>query len=91
MSTCFSTEVPLHFAVNNIDAEYKPLTGLSEATLLENHLWGDKEFSAIDPNSNSVYIYSDRKPSEDFTQYVKDQQVASPDSTGEQGVTQIKE
>lgn len=31
--------------------------------------WGDRGFSVIDPIGNSVYIYSDREPSEEFRQY----------------------
>jgi len=36
---------------------------------LEDHPWGDRGFSVMDPIGNSVCIYSDREPSEEFKQY----------------------
>ena len=73
MSTYAGTGVTLNFAVDDVDAEYKRLmdAGLSEAMPLEDHPWGDRGFSVIDPIGNSVYIYSDREPSEEFKQYFK--------------------
>ena len=40
-----------------------------------NHPWGDRGFSVIDPIGNSVYIYSDREPTDEFKQYYKSQQL----------------
>lgn len=73
MPTYTGTGVTLNFAVDNVDAEHNRLmnAGLTEAMPLEDHLWGDRGFSVIDPIGNSVYIYSDREPSEEFKQYFK--------------------
>ncbi|WP_062262247.1 VOC family protein [Endozoicomonas arenosclerae] len=64
--------VMLNFKVINVDSEYVRLTGegLEVAMPLEDHPWGDRGFSVVDPIGNSVYIYSDREPSEEFKQYV---------------------
>ncbi|HHE31630.1 MAG TPA: glyoxalase [Chlorobaculum parvum] len=63
--------VMLNFSVDDVDAEYARLTGagLQTAMPLEDHPWGDRGFSVIDPIGNSVYIYSDREPSVEFRQY----------------------
>ncbi len=68
------TGVTLNLLVDDVDAEYKRLmaAGLSEAMPLEDHPWGDRGFSVIDPIGNSVYIYSDREPSDEFKQHFKD-------------------
>ena len=70
----FSGEgVTLNFRVGDVDAEHKRLTeaGLGTAMPLEDHPWGDRGFSVVDPIGNSVYIYSDREPSEEFRQFYK--------------------
>jgi uncharacterized glyoxalase superfamily protein PhnB len=66
--------VMLDFKVDDVDAEYTRLTeaGLQAATPLEDHPWGDRGFSIIDPIGNTVYIYSDREPADEFKQYYKD-------------------
>ncbi len=63
----------LNIAVNNVDDEYQRLInmGLSAATPLEDHVWGDRGFSIKDPLGNSLYIYSVREPSEEFKSYYK--------------------
>ena len=65
--------VMLNFKVNDVDVEYTQLTeaGLQTAMPLEDHPWGDRGFSVIDPIGNSVYIYSDREPTDEFKQYYK--------------------
>jgi uncharacterized glyoxalase superfamily protein PhnB len=65
--------VTLNFQVDNVDAEHKRLmeAGLSEAMPLEDHPWGDRGFSIIDPIGTSIYMYSDREPSEEFRQFYK--------------------
>jgi len=65
--------VMLNFKVDDVDAEYARLleAGLQPAMPLEDHPWGDRGFSVIDPIGNSVYLYSDREPSEEFRQYYK--------------------
>lgn len=65
------TGVMLNFKVDDVDSEYTRLTseGLTVAMPLEDHPWGDRGFSVIDPIGNTVYIYSDREPSNDFKQY----------------------
>jgi uncharacterized glyoxalase superfamily protein PhnB len=65
--------VMLNFKVDNVDAEHIRLlgAGLQITIPLEDHPWGDRGFSVIDPIGNAVYIYSDREPSDEFKQYVK--------------------
>ena len=59
--------------VDDVDAEYDRLTaaGLSPVVPLEDHPWGDRGFAIQDPNGVSIYIYSDREPSEEFKAYYK--------------------
>ncbi len=66
--------VMLNFKVTDVDQEYQRITaaGLQTAMPLEDHPWGDRGFSVIDPLGNTVYIYSDRKPTEEFKQYYKE-------------------
>lgn len=66
--------VTLNFRVGDVDAEHKRLTeaGLGTAMPLEDHPWGDRGFSVVDPIGNSVYIYSDRESSEEFRQFYKE-------------------
>lgn len=65
--------VTLNFHVADVDAEYVRLTteGLSVAMPLEDHPWGDRGFSVVDPIGNSVYIFSEREPSDEFRKYYK--------------------
>ena len=64
----------LDTSVYDVDAEHAKLVnaGLQTAMPLEDHPWGDRGFSVIDPIGNSVYIYSDREPAAEFKQYHKD-------------------
>ena len=59
--------------VENVDQEYKKLTesGLTAIVPLEDHPWGDRGFAIQDPNGISLYIHSEREPSEEFKQYFK--------------------
>ena len=68
------TGVMLNFNVDDVDAEHKRLTeaGLQTAMPLEDRPWGDRGFSVIDPIGNSVYIYSDREPADEFKPYFED-------------------
>lgn len=68
--------VTLNFKVDHVDTEFSRLMseGLQWVMPLEDHPWGDRGFSVMDPIGNSVYIYSDREPSDEFKQYYKDQQ-----------------
>ncbi|MEW5757429.1 MAG: VOC family protein [Pseudomonadota bacterium] len=65
--------VMLNFKVDDVDSEHARLVraGLHAAMPLEDHPWGDRGFSVIDPIGNSVYIYSDREPSSEFKPYYK--------------------
>ncbi len=71
--TFSGTGIMLNFNVQDVDAEHTRLTeaGLQTAMPLEDHPWGDRGFSVIDPIGNSVYIYSDREPTDEFKQYYK--------------------
>jgi len=66
--------VGLNFMVDDVDAEHARLTkaGLQTAMVLEDHPWGDRGFSIVDPIGISVYIYSEREPSDEFRQHYKD-------------------
>jgi len=65
--------VTLNFKVDDVDSEYVRLTeaGLKTVMPLEDHPWGDRGFSIIDPIGNSIYIYSDREPTDEFKQYYR--------------------
>jgi uncharacterized glyoxalase superfamily protein PhnB len=67
------TGIMLNFKADDVDVEYARLTGegLQAAMPLEDHPWGDRGFSVIDPIGNAVYIYSDREPSDEFRQFYK--------------------
>lgn len=63
--------VMLNFKVDDVDREHARLVqeGLRIAMPLEDHPWGDRGFSVIDPIGNSLYVYSDREPSDEFRRY----------------------
>ena len=65
------TGVVLNFKVEDVDAEHRRLmdAGLAAVMPLEDHPWGDRGFAVLDPLGTSVYIYSDREPSEAFRRY----------------------
>ena len=65
------TGVMLNFKVDDVDAEHARLVeaGLKVAMPLEDHPWGDRGFSVTDPIGNSVYLFSDREPADEFKQY----------------------
>jgi uncharacterized glyoxalase superfamily protein PhnB len=73
MPTFGGAGVMLNFKVDDVDEEHTRLTkvGLQAAMPLEDHPWGDRGFSIIDPIGNSVYIYSDLEPTDEFKQYYK--------------------
>ena len=73
MPTFSGSGIMLNFNVEDVDKEHARLTksGLQTAMPLEDHPWGDRGFSIIDPIGNSVYIYSDREPTDEFKQYFK--------------------
>jgi len=62
-----------NFSVVNVDEEYQRFAeaGLEAIVPLEDHPWGDRGFAIQDPNGISLYIYSERDPSEEFKQYFK--------------------
>lgn len=66
-----SNGVTLNFKVDDVDSEHRKLmeAGLKEVMPLEDHPWGDRGFSIHDPIGITLYIYSDREPSEEFRQY----------------------
>jgi len=73
MPTFQGAGVTLNFNVQDVDAEYERLTGegLEVAMPLDDHPWGDRGFSVVDPIGNAVYIYSEREPSEEFRKFHK--------------------
>ena len=62
-----------NFSVEDVNQEYEKLTeaGLAVIAPLEDHSWGDTGFATQDPNGISLYIFSEREPSEEFKQYFK--------------------
>lgn len=38
---------------------------------IEDHPWGDRAFSVLDPNGIALYICSNREPDEEFKAYVQ--------------------
>lgn len=73
--------VVLNWSVDDVDAEHERLirSGLDVIMPLEDHPWGDRGFSVADPVGNTLYIYSDREPSEEFRQYYKNCEAGPPD------------
>ncbi|KLV03760.1 glyoxalase [Photobacterium aquae] len=63
--------VMLNFLVDDVDSEHSRLinAGLQVIMPLNDHPWGDRGFSVLDPIGNSVYIYSSREPSDEFKPY----------------------
>ena len=70
---CDSAGLMYNFLVDDVDQEYEKLTnaGLRAIVPLEDHPWGDRGFAIQDPNGISLYIHSEREPSEEFKQYFK--------------------
>jgi uncharacterized glyoxalase superfamily protein PhnB len=62
-----------NFDVEDVDGEYERLTGegLTPVVPIEDHPWGDRGFAVQDPNGITLYIYSEREPTEEFKQYYK--------------------
>jgi len=62
-----------NFAVEDVNQEYEKLTeaGLAVIAPLEDNQWGDRGFAIQDPNGISLYIFSERAPSEEFKQYFR--------------------
>ncbi|MEN8141731.1 MAG: VOC family protein [Thermodesulfobacteriota bacterium] len=73
METFNGRGVMLNFRVADVDSEYARLTaaGLPPAMALADHPWGDRGFAVLDPLGNTVYIYSNREPAEEFKQFYK--------------------
>ncbi len=63
-----------NFGVKDVDMEYEKLiaAGLIPIIPLEDHPWGDRGFGIQDPNGITLYIYSEREPSEEFKPYYVD-------------------
>ena len=69
-----SAGLTYNFSVADVDAEHERLTaeGLVPVMPLEDHPWGDRGFAILDPNGITLYIYSDREPTEEFKQFFRD-------------------
>ena len=59
--------------VEDVDNEHQRLTesGLTPVMPLEDHPWGDRGFSIVDPNGVALYIYTPKEPAAEFKQYYK--------------------
>lgn len=60
-----------NFNVDDVEAEYKKIKEHNLPIILdiENHPWGDRGFCIQDPNGISIYIYSEREPTEEYKKY----------------------
>ncbi len=66
--------VTLNFSVKNVDEEYQRLItgeGLKAVRPLADNPWGDRSFAILDPLGNTLYIYSEIKPSDEFASAFK--------------------
>ena len=70
---CNGQGVIYNFDVDDVDLEYKKLIELGNKIIMpvEDHPWGDRGFSILDPNGIMLYIYSTREPSKEFKQFFK--------------------
>lgn len=71
MTTFSGAGVTLNLKVADVDAEFSRLNqaGLEVQMPLEDHPWGDRGFSVVDPLGNSVYLYSEREPTAEFKSF----------------------
>lgn len=62
-----------NFEVEDVNYENQRLlkAGLKETMPLDDHPWGDRGFAVSDPNGVTLYVYSQREPSEEFKKYYK--------------------
>ena len=62
-----------NFKVDDVDQEYERIKkeDLNIVLDIEDHPWGDRGFCIQDPNGISIYIYSEREPTEEFKRYYK--------------------
>ncbi len=71
MKTFGGDGVILNFNVDDVDSEYERFVqaGVQIGMPLEDHPWGDRGGSVVDPIGISLYIYSESEPSEEFQQF----------------------
>jgi len=71
---CNPAGLMYNFSVDDVGAEHDRFTaaGFSPVMPLADHPWGDRGFAILDPNGITLYIYSEREPSEEFKQYIKE-------------------
>jgi uncharacterized glyoxalase superfamily protein PhnB len=62
-----------NFMVDDVDKVYSNFNadGLPIIIPIDNHPWGDRGFWIKDPNGISLYIFSEREPTNDFKKYYK--------------------
>ncbi len=72
-AACNPSGLTYNISVADVDAEYKRLAaeGVTPVMPIEDHPWGDRGFAILDPNGVMLYLYSDRKPTEEFKPYFK--------------------
>lgn len=68
MTVCDTRGLTYNFAVENVDAEHARLLelGLKPQSSPEDHPWGDRGFTIVDPSGVDLYIYTDIEPSAEF-------------------------
>jgi uncharacterized glyoxalase superfamily protein PhnB len=72
-TVCNPDGLVLDFAVEDVDAEYRRLTGLGLTVPAppEDHPWGDRSFSVQDPNGILLLIYSETEPDREYKKYYR--------------------
>jgi uncharacterized glyoxalase superfamily protein PhnB len=70
---CNPAGLVYNLRVDDVDAEFQRLeaAGLVPVMPLDDHPWGDRGFAVLDPNGVTLYIYSNREPSDEFKPYFK--------------------
>ncbi len=65
--------ITINISVENVDVQHERLDslGLKSVEPLADHPWGDRGFSVNDPMGNSIYLYTDIEPTDEFKQYFK--------------------
>ena len=65
--------ITINISLEDVDAQHDRLEslGLKAVEPLADHPWGDRGFSVNDPIGNSVYLYTDIEPTDEFKQYFK--------------------
>lgn len=60
----------LNFQVEDIEAEHRRMTAMGlDVSEPEDHPWGDRSFSILDPNGIELCFYMDIEPAEEYKKF----------------------